>query len=119
MDKVFLRQLQLEAVIGVYDWERKMRQPLIMDLELGVDVSRAAASDSIRDALDYHAVAKRITEFVGQSRFQLVETLAERSAELLMREFPVTWLRLVLHKPDAVENAASVGVVIEREASRQ
>ena len=119
MDKVFLRQLQLEAVIGVYDWEREIRQPLIMDLEIATDAGRAAASDRIQDALDYHAVAKRITEFVGQSDFQLVETLAERCAELLIREFAVTWLRMTVHKPDAVENAASVGVVIERKGRFQ
>ncbi len=119
MDTVFLRQLQLEAVIGVYDWERKIRQPLCMDLEIATDVRRAAASDRIQDALDYQAVARRITEYVAGSEFQLVETLAERCAELLIREFAVTWLRLTVHKPDAVENAASVGVAIEREGRFQ
>ena len=118
MDKVFLRQLRLEAVIGVYDWERTQRQPLIMDLEMVTDVARAAASDRIQDALDYHAVAKRLTEFVSRSKFQLVETLAEHCAELLLREFGVAWLRMELHKPEAVENALSVGVVIERGSSR-
>ncbi|HID44162.1 MAG TPA: dihydroneopterin aldolase [Chromatiaceae bacterium] len=119
MDIVFLRQLQLEAVIGIHDWERKIRQPLTMDLEIAADVRRAAATDGIRDTLDYHAVAKRITEYVANSEFQLVETLAERCAELILREFSTTWLRLTLHKPDAVENAASVGVVIERGSRNQ
>ena len=119
MDIVFLRQLRLDAVIGVYDWEREVRQPLLMDLEIATDIRRAAASDRIQDALDYHAVARRITEYVAGSEFQLVETLAESCAGLLLREFSITWLRLVLHKPGALENAASVGVVIERGSRSQ
>ena len=118
MDIVFIRQLRLEAVIGIHDWERERPQPLVMDLELAADVRRAAASDRIQDALDYHAVSRRITEYVAGSDFQLVETLAERCAELLQREFHVRWLRLVLHKPGAVDNAASVGVIIERGSRR-
>jgi dihydroneopterin aldolase len=114
MDTVFLRQLRLEAVIGVYDWEREIRQSLFMDLDIATDVRRAAATDRIQDALDYHAISRRITEYVAASEFQLVETLAEACAELLLREFAVKWLRLSLHKPDAVDNAASVGVIIER-----
>ncbi|HDK38384.1 MAG TPA: dihydroneopterin aldolase, partial [Thiolapillus brandeum] len=104
MDIVFLRQLQLQAVIGVYDWERKIRQPLQMDLEIATDVQRAAASDRIQDALDYQAVAQRVTEYVAGSEFQLVETLAERCADLILREFAASWVRLALHKPEAVEN---------------
>ncbi|WP_456413911.1 dihydroneopterin aldolase [Thiolapillus sp.] len=119
MDIVFLRQLQLEAVIGVYDWERKIRQPLRMDLEIATDVRRAAASDRIQDALDYHAVARCITEYVAGSEFQLVETLAEGCADLILREFSASWLRLSLHKPGALENASSVGVVIERGSRNQ
>ena len=119
MDIVFLQQLQLEAVIGVYDWEREIRQPLTMDLELATDVKAAASTDRIQDALDYHAIAKRITSYVAGSEFQLVETLAEQCAALLMQEFGVTWLRLTLHKPDAIENAASVGVIIERGSNNQ
>ncbi|WP_456407399.1 dihydroneopterin aldolase [Thiolapillus sp.] len=119
MDIVFLRQLQLEAVIGVYDWERKAHQPLVMDLEIATDVRRAAATDGIQDALDYHAVAKCITEYVANSEFQLVETLAERCADLILHEFAATWLRLTLHKPGALENAASAGVTIERGSRNQ
>ena len=114
MDIVFIRQLQLQAVIGIYDWEREGPQPLIMDLELATDARRAAASERIQDAMDYHAVSRRLTEYVAASEFQLVETLAEGCAELLQREFHVSWLRLTLHKPQAVDNAASVGVRIER-----
>ncbi len=119
MDIVFLQQLQLEAVIGVYDWEREIRQPLTMDLELAANVKAAASTDRIQDALDYHAIAKRITSYVAGSEFQLVETLAEQCAALLMQEFGVTWLRLTLHKPDAIKQAASVGVIIERGSKNQ
>ena len=118
MDIVFIRQLQLQAVIGIHEWERERPQPLVMDLELAADARRAAASERIQDALDYHAVSQRLTEYVTASEFQLLETLAEGCAELLRREFHVSWLRLTLHKPQAVDNAASVGVIIER-GSRQ
>lgn len=114
MDKVFLRQLQMDAVIGIHDWEREIRQPIILDLELGSDIRVAAQTDSIADALDYHAVAERLTEFVRDSSFQLVESLAEACAGILLEEFGVSWLRLTVHKPDAVGNARSVGVSIER-----
>ncbi len=114
MDIIFLQQLHLQVIIGIHDWERKAPQPVFMDLQLGVDTRQAAASDDIQDALDYHAVAKRITGFAQSSRFQLLETLAERCAELLQQEFRVPWLRLQLHKPEAVANAQSVGVIIER-----
>ena len=119
MDIVFIRQLQLEAVIGIHDWEREKPQPLSMDLDMAADVARAAASERIQDALDYHAVSRRLSEYVAGSDFQLLETLAEHCAELLIREFRVSWLRLVLHKPRAVDNAASVGVIIERGSRRQ
>ena len=114
MDIVFLRQLQMDAVIGIHDWEREIRQPIILDLELASDTRVAAQTDSIEDALDYHAVAVRLTEFVRQSSFQLVESLAEACASILLREFGVSWLRLTVYKPDAVGNAQTVGVSIER-----
>jgi len=114
MDIVFLRDLRIETVIGIYDWEREIRQTLILDLEMGSDVRRGAASDRIEDALDYKAVAKRLIQFVGESRFQLVETLAERCAGIIREEFGVPWVRLRLNKIGAVSDAADVGVVIER-----
>lgn len=114
MDIIFLRDLRVDTVIGVYDWERAIRQTVSIDLELGVDVAKAAASDAIADAVDYKAIAKRVQEFVGASDCQLIETLAERLAALLLAEFPLQWLRLTLGKPGAIRNAASVGVVIER-----
>ena len=114
MDTIFIRDLRIDTVIGIYDWERAIRQTLSFDLEMATDIARAAASDSIDDTLNYKAVAKRIIAFVEASEFQLVETLAERVAELVREEFAVPWLRLTLNKGGAVRGARGVGVVIER-----
>lgn len=114
MDIVFLRGLRIETVIGIYDWERAIRQPVILDLEMMTDVAKAAASDRIDDALNYKAVSKRLKAFVSESRFQLVETLAERCAELVRSEFGVPWVRLSVNKVGAVSGAQDVGVTIER-----
>jgi dihydroneopterin aldolase len=116
MDTVFIEGLEIEALIGIYDWERRIRQTLRFDLEMGFDNRKPAASDAIADTLDYKAVSKRLVEFVGQSDFGLVETLAERCAALVIAEFGVPWLRLKLSKPGAVRGAQAVGVVIERAA---
>ena len=114
MDRVFIEALAIECVIGIYDWERTIRQTLAFDLEMGFDNRRAAATDHIDDTLDYKRVAKRLMAFVSQSSFQLVETLAERCAEIVMNEFDIPWLRLKLSKPGAVRGARAVGVIIER-----
>ncbi len=114
MDIVFLRGLRIETTIGIYDWEKQIRQPVILDLEMGADVAKGAASDRIEDALDYKRVAKRLKEFVAASRFELVETLAERCATLLREEFGIIWLRLSVNKIGAVSDATDVGVIIER-----
>ncbi len=114
MDIVFLKDLRIETVIGVYDWEREVKQTVVLDLEMGTDIAKAAASDHIDDTLDYKSVAKRLIEFVEQSEFQLVETLAERCAQLIREEFDVVWVRLILNKIGAVSNARDVGVIIER-----
>ena len=114
MDIVFLRDLRIDAVIGIYDWERRVRQTLIFDLEMSADIARAAASDHIEDTLNYKAVAKRLIQFVGDSEFQLVETLAERCAGIVRDEFGVRWVRLRLNKKGAVRGASDVGVIIER-----
>jgi len=114
MDIVFLRGLRIETTIGIYDWEKEIRQPVVLDLEMSTDVARAAASDRIEDALDYKAVSKRLKQFVGANRGELVETLAERCAELVRTEFGVRWVRLRLDKIGAVSDADGVGVVIER-----
>jgi dihydroneopterin aldolase len=115
MDTVFIRDLRIETVVGIFDWERRVRQTVSLDIEMAADIRRAAASDSIDDALDYKAVAKRLIQFVGESEFQLVETLAERIAELVIGEFDVPWLKLTLNKPGAVRGSRDVGVSIERE----
>ncbi len=114
MDIVFIRELEIETVIGIYDWERKIRQKVSLDLDMGFDIRKAAASDDIEHALNYKAVAKRLIAFVGESQFQLVETLAERICALVIEEFDVRWVRLTLHKPGAVSGSRSVGVCIER-----
>lgn len=114
MDIIFLRGLRVDAVIGAYDWERQIRQTLSLDLEMGADVAAAANSDDLADALDYYTVSQRIKEFVEASEFQLIETLAERLAELVLGEFSVAWLRLTLAKPGAIRDCQAVGVSIER-----
>lgn len=114
MDIVFIEALRIDALIGIYDWERRAKQPVVLDLEMAFDNRVPAASDSIEATLDYKAVSKRLIGFVGDSSFGLVETLAERCAEIIMREFGVRWLRLRIAKPGAVRGASAVGVVIER-----
>ncbi|MCF6252196.1 MAG: dihydroneopterin aldolase [Methylococcaceae bacterium] len=111
---VFLRGLRVDTVIGIYDWERRIKQTVVLDLEMATDVHRAAATDDIQDALDYKSVAKRVEHFIAESEFQLVETLAERCAQIIRDEFGVPWLRLTLNKIGAVRSAEDVGVIIER-----
>ncbi|MGH8162522.1 MAG: dihydroneopterin aldolase [Gammaproteobacteria bacterium] len=118
MDRVLIEGLTLEATIGIYEWERRIRQRLVLDLELGRDIARAAASDDIADALDYKAVAKRVRALVEGSSYKLVESLAETVATVVREEFGVPWLRVAVRKPGAVTGAANVGVVIERGVSR-
>ena len=113
-DIVFIEGLRIDALIGVYPHEREARRPLLFDIELHGDSRAAARSDALADATDYHAVAMRLTEFVGQSRFNLVETLAEHCAELVMREFGAGGVRLRLTKPAAFDGADAVGVAIAR-----
>ncbi len=114
MDIVFIKQLEVMTVIGVFDWEREIKQKLVFDLELATDIAKAAQSDSLEDTLDYKAISHTVHDFVAQSEFQLVETLAERVAQLILNQFPVCWLSLTLNKPGAVSIAKSVGVKIER-----
>ncbi len=115
MDQVFIRGLAVDTVIGVYDWERTITQRLVFDLEMGWDIRPAAAEDELAHTLNYAAISERLQGFVGQSRYLLVETLAEELAALLMSEFGIPWLRLQVTKPGAVPAAAGgVGVIIER-----
>lgn len=114
MDHVFIEDLRIETIIGIYDWERTTRQVIALDIEMGFDNTKPAATDRIEDTLNYKAVSKRLIAFVEASHFELVETLAERCADLIRTEFEVRWLRLKLSKPGAVTGARAVGVVIER-----
>lgn len=114
MDTIFIRELGVETVIGIFDWEREIKQRVFFDLEMAVDCARAAASDSVDDTLNYKAVCKRVIAFVEDSEFQLVETLAERVAGVIMDEFRVPWLRVTVNKRGALRGAVDVGVVIER-----
>ena len=116
MDIIFISDLRIETIVGIYDWERVTRQTVSLDLEMATDIRAAAATDNIDDALNYKAVAKRLIEFVGGSDFRLVETLAEKIAAIVVEEFNVSWLRLRLHKPGALRGSRDVGVVIERGA---
>lgn len=114
MDTVLIEGLAVEAVIGVYDWEKRIRQRLVLDLALGWDIRQAAEHDDLNATLNYAAISERIRDYCAQHRFELVETFAERICALLREEFAVPWVRLTLKKPGAVANAAFVGVRIER-----
>jgi dihydroneopterin aldolase len=114
MDKIFLEELKIETIIGIWEWERKIRQTVIIDLEMSADIARAAATDDVADTLNYTSVAKRLQEFVGGSSFQLVETLAERIAAVVRDEFDVAWVKVTVHKPGAIRGSKDVGVIIER-----
>ena len=113
-DIVFIEDLRIETIIGIYDWERKIKQTIALDIDMQADNRRPAASENIDDALNYKAVAKRLIAFTEDSSFQLVETLAERLAAIILEEFDVPWLRLRLRKLGAVTGSRSVGVLIER-----
>ena len=117
MDRIFLQDLEIEAVIGIWEWERRIKQTVRLDLELATDVRKAAASDAIEDALDYKSIAKRLIQSVSESEFQLVETLAETLARIIVTEFGVPWVKLSVSKPGAIEGSRNVGVMIERSSS--
>jgi 7,8-dihydroneopterin aldolase/epimerase/oxygenase len=113
-DTIFLHELRVETVVGIWEWERQIRQTVSIDLEMGGDMRRAAASDRIEATLNYKAVAKRVQQFVSDSSFQLVETLAEKIAALVLDEFDLPWIRVRVSKPGAIRGARDVGVVIFR-----
>lgn len=113
-DTIFLQDLKVETIVGVWDWERKIRQIVSIDLDMGADIRQAAQTDSIEDTLNYKSVAKTVQEFVAASEFQLVETLAEKVAELVLGEFDLPWIEVRVSKPGAIRGARNVGVVIRR-----
>jgi 7,8-dihydroneopterin aldolase/epimerase/oxygenase len=114
MDIIFLKDLRVRAIVGIWEWERRMPQDISIDLEMAADVAAAARLDHIDATLDYKAVSRRVVELVQTSGFQLVETLAERIASLVREEFAVPWVKVVVHKPFAIRGSADVGVCIER-----
>ena len=117
-DIVFIEDLRIETIIGIYDWEREVKQTVALDIEMAADVAQAAATDDIADTLNYKEVAKRLIQFVGDSEFQLVETLAEECVRIIRNEFDVPWVRLTLNKKGAVRGAVGVGIMIERGSRR-
>jgi 7,8-dihydroneopterin aldolase/epimerase/oxygenase len=117
MDKIFLSALTVECIVGIWDWERRVKQTVVIDLEMATDIRRAAASDRIEDTIDYKKVAKRLLAFVGESQFNLVETLAEQIARVVVTEFGVSWVKVRLNKQGAIRGARDVGIEIERRAA--
>ena len=113
-DTIFLHEFEVQTIVGIEDWERRIRQTVSIDLEMGADIQRAAATDNIDDTLNYKAVAKRVQQFVADSEFQLVETMAEKIAELVLQEFEIPWIRVRVSKPGAIRGAKNVGVLIHR-----
>ncbi len=113
-DRIFLRGLAVECTIGFIEWERRVKQTVVIDLELPVDCRHAALSDEVANTLDYKKVAKRIISFVAESQFKLVETLAQRTAMMVLAEFGVGWVRLSINKPGAIRGSRDVGVALER-----
>jgi dihydroneopterin aldolase len=114
MDKIFIHALKTETIVGIFDWERQVKQTVVMDIEFSADIAKAALSDSIDDTLNYKGVAKRVLAFVDESNFHLVETLAERIAMLILEEFGVSWVSVTLSKPGAIRGSRDVGVTLER-----
>lgn len=114
MDIIYISDLRIETVIGIFDWERKIKQTVILDIEMAGDCRKAAVNDDVEDTVNYKGVAKRLIAFVGDSKYQLVETLAEKCAQLIMEEFGVPWVKLRLNKQGALRGARDVGVIIER-----
>ncbi len=114
MDIVYIRDLRIETIIGIFAWEREVKQIVSIDLDMASDIHAAAQSDDIKDALDYKTISKRIIQFVEQSQFQLIEALAESVSNIVRDEFKVSWLRLRISKPGALRGAQDVGLIIER-----
>lgn len=113
-DRVFLRELAVECIIGFLDWERLVKQTVYLDIEAPIDCRRAAANDDVAQTLDYKRLSKVVIAFVGASEFKLVETLADRTARLILKEFDLPWVKLTLNKRGAIRMARDVGVIIER-----
>ncbi len=114
MDIIYINDLRIETIIGIYGWERKTRQTVVLDIEMGTDIRKASTTENVEDTLNYKSVAERLFEFVEASEFELIETLAEQISDILLNEFKVPWLRLKLNKQGALKGVRDVGVIIER-----
>jgi 7,8-dihydroneopterin aldolase/epimerase/oxygenase len=117
LDKIFIHALKTETIVGIFDWERQVKQTVLIDIEFSADIRKAALSDSIDDTLNYKGVAKRVLAFVEVSSFHLVETLAEHIAMLILQDFGVAWVSITLSKPGAIRGSRDVGVMLERNAA--
>lgn len=117
MDKIFLSALNVECIVGIWEWERRVKQRVVIDLEMATDIRKAASTDHIEDTIDYKKVAKRVLAFVGESQYQLVETLTENIAKVIITEFGVSWVKVRLNKQGAIRFARDVGILIERTAA--
>ena len=118
-DIIYLQGMRIDTIIGIYAWERRVKQTIVLDMEFAADIGKAAQNDRIEDTLDYKAICKKTIAFVEASSFQLVETLAERIAEMLLQTFNLSWIRLTLSKPGALRQVQNVGVTIERHADNE
>jgi len=116
VDKVFIKNLEIEAIIGIYDFERTTPQKVVFDMEMSWNNQKAAKSENIDDALNYKTLSDHLKAYVGKSEFKLIETLAEEVAKIVLEDYGVEWLSLTLHKPDALDGATDVGVKIIRQA---
>ena len=114
MDTIFIKSLTANTIIGIYEWEKNTRQTIKIDLEMSTDIRKAAASDNIEDTLNYKTISKRLVSYIEESRYELVETLAEKLTSLLINEYGINKVKLTLHKPGALSDAEDVGIVIER-----
>ena len=115
---IFLEQLEVPCIIGIFDWERKVKQKLLIDLEMPVDVRKAARKDSIDATLDYKGIAKRCISFISKSKYFLIETLAEDLAQLLLKEFRLKDIKLRVSQPGAIRGSRNVGIEIYRKAKK-
>ena len=118
MDRIFIHNIEVKTTIGVWEWERKIKQTVLIDLEIGTDIHRASNTDDIEDTLNYKTVVKHIEKFVAGSSFQLVETMAEKISEIILTEYKVPWVEVKVNKPGAISIAQDVGVIIRRDRKR-
>ena len=114
MDIIFINQLELETVIGIHDWERENKQPIILDIDIGCSIEAAAKSDRIDDCIDYFNVCERMKQLAHSHRYELVESFVEEASQIILHEFGASWVKIKLSKPNAVKEASGVGVIIER-----